>query len=462
MIIISAPGLELSPENAVEVLLSTASETATDLDDCVSLVNVAVAHLREERFQKLLVRRQALEIPLALLVRSYSPQTPPESLLVVSDPEVSSHAPEEEQQLSGMRSHIVQALSDISALPEFAATYPLETLLVGSLRMWLSVSHSQLQVCACIILGNLARSDDACRTMVHRFNIHEPLITLLQNSDDTQVLYSAAGFLKNLALLSDNKAALADAGLIKVLPRLWTMDTVPQVQYVSTSLTRQIISNSYANIQCLLASLSPDPDSPAHEKTYLSLLLSLDEKSDDQPTKIEIARIVTAICRALNSPQPGFSSMSIEETTRRLYALHPDIGRPLATMVSQSRWPVVRSEGWFAFALMARSKEGSAAVSDVIQVVEVFRPLVETITGKTFVGGRDDGALQAIANQEELADDVEELEARDGETEQERQMRARDRDNALVLLSELLRNRVSSAFLTVQSPEEYSRREGLL
>ncbi|KAI9881301.1 MAG: hypothetical protein M1830_005588 [Pleopsidium flavum] len=435
------PGLELSPENAVEILLGTASETATELDDCVSLVNVAVAHLREERFQKLLVGRQAVEIPLALLVRSYSLQTSPESPLAMSDPEISSHAPEEEQQLSAMRSHVVQALSDISALPEFAANYALESPLIGSLRMWLSVSQPQLQVCACIMLGNLARSDDVCRIMVHRFQIHEPLITLLQESDDTQALYSAAGFLKNLALPSDNKAAIGEAGLIKTLPRLWTMDTVPQVQYVSACLTRQIISNSYANIQTLLASLSPDLDSPAHEKTYLSLLLSLDEKSDDSPTKTEIARTITAICRALNSPQPGISSRSIEETTHRLYALHPDLGRPLAIMVSQSRWPVVRSEGWFAFALMARSKEGSAAVSDVMQVVEVFRPLVETITGKTIARGREYGALQDITNQGELVDDVEDLEAREGETEQERQMRARDRDNTLVLVSELLRNR---------------------
>lgn len=435
----------------MEVLLRTAADNATDLEDFTLLGEIAVGHLREERFQRFLITHHAMQLPLAVLVRSYSPQASPVNPLTAPNVHIPHPEPGEEQQISAMRSYLVQALSDVSALPEFAATYTLDSPLIGSLRMWLSVSYSQLQVCACIMLGNLARFDDVCKTMVHRFGIHEPLITLLQDSEDTQVLHSAAGFLKNLALPSENKTALGDAGLLMALPHLWSMDTVPQIQYVSASLTRQFVSNSYANIQRLLTPLSSDPDSPAHEKTYLSLLLSLDDKSDDQATKIEISRTITAICRALNSPQPGISTENIEETRHRLYALHPDVGRPLATMVSQSRWPVVRSEGWFAFALMARSKEGSAAVSDVMHVVDVFRPLVETITGKTFVRGTDDGALEALADQAGLGGEVGELEAREGETEQERQMRARDRDNALVLVSELLRNRVSYTLVDFQS-----------
>lgn len=293
------------------------------------------------------------------------------------------------------------------------------------------------------MLGNLSRSDEACKTMVHQFRIHETLVTLLQESDETPVLHSAAGFLKNLALLSGNKAVLGDAGVITSLPRLWTMDIIPQVQHAGASLTRQLVSNSYANVQRLLASLSPDPDSPAHERTYLSLLLSLNEKSDDISTKVEIARTVTAICRTLNSPQAGIPTKQIEETTHRLYALHPDIARPLAAMVAQSRWPVVRSEGWFAFALMARSQEGSIAVSDVVHAVEVYQPLVETITGMAFVEGRDERTMGAITGDVEAVVGEDGPATSEGETDQETQMRSRDRDNALILVSELLKNIVS-------------------
>ncbi len=420
------------------MLLKTASESPIDLDDCLSLTNLAVTHLREERFQKAIVRSQALAIPLALLARSYSLQASLENSTTTIITTPSAQTAEEKTQTSAMRSHIIQVLSDISALPEFATTYPVGSGLTASLSQWLSTPQSQLQVCACIMLGNLARSDEACKMMVHRLKINESLIRLLQDSDDTQVLYSAAGFLKNLALLSENKAALGETSLIDALPRLWTMETVPQVQHAGASLTRQLVSNSFDNVRRLLRSLSPDPDSPAHEKTYLSLLLSLDEKSDDPSTKIEIARTITAICRVLNSPHQGVSSNIMQETAYRLYSLHPDIARPLAAMVSQSRWPVIRSEGWFAFALMARSREGSLAVSEVVQAVDVFQSLVETITGQPFVGESGGQASRVTAGEE-----AEDLVGRAGGIEQERQMRARDRDNALVLVSELLKNTVS-------------------
>ena len=458
--------MESSPEIAAEVLLDIATESETDLDDRLFLVNIAVSYLREERFQKSLIRRQALEMPLTLLVRSYSLHTSPRNPLAIADVSHSAHAAEEEEEeeeerLSAMRSHIVQALSDISAITEFAATYPLESRLIGSLRQWISAPYSQLQVCACIMLGNLARADKACQIMVHQMKIHEPLISLVQESYDVQVLHAAAGFLKNLAIFAVNKAKLGEAGLIGTLPRLWTRDTIPQLQHAGANLARQLVTNSLVNVQRLLASLSLDPDSPAHEKTYLSLLLSLDEKSDDLSTKIEIGRTITAICRALNSSNPGVSPRDVRETAHRFYALHPDVARPLAAMVSQSRWPVVRSEGWFAFALMARSQEGSAAVTDIVNAVEVFQPLVETITGKAFVGIRDGAPQKAVTGEEGILGLEHEPQERGGDIEQPRQMGERDRDNALILVSELLKNTVSSAMSNHLSPRNNPTGVGL-
>jgi len=435
--------LKSSPENAAEVLFDTASRPGTCLDDCSLLVNLAVSHLREERFQKSFLRSQALELPLTILSRSYSSTFPIGNPPVLSDSTHPTYTADEEEIVSAIRGHLVHILSDLSASPDFGVNYTLESPLISLLRPWLLTTHSQLQVCACIMLGNLSRSDEACMTMVHQFRIHETIVALLEQSDDTPVLHAAAGFLKNLALLAENKAALGEVGVIDTLPRLWTNEITPQLQHAGASLTRQLVSNSYTNVQLLLTSLSDDPDSPAHERTYLSLLLSLNEKSDDLSTKIEIARTVTAVCRTLNSPQRGIPTEEIEETGHRLYALHPDIARPLATMVSQSRWPVVRSEGWFAFALMARTREGSMAVSDVVHAVEVYQPLVETITGKALVDGRDERTKGTITREVGDLDEEDIPVANEGATDQERQMRARDRDNALILVSELLKNMVS-------------------
>lgn len=405
------------------MILRAASGPDIDLDDRTSLVNAAVTHLKHERFQKLLITENLLEVPLALIARSYSAQLSSKAPLSITDLTLTAHDPEEEAQLTAMRGLLIQSLSDVSALPEFGASFPLDSPLISSLVAWLFVPQVQLQTCACIILGNLARSDAVCQEMVQDKDIHEPLIAKLRQSTDTQVLHSTMGFLKNLALPSENKDELGEAEIIPAMSRFWD-GTVPQLRFGAVSLARQVINGSLTNIERLLASLSPDPESPAHERTYLSLLLSLFEKSDDVPTNVEIARIVAAICRGLNSAGAASDTDAQREILHRFYNFHPNVARPLSMMVSQSRWPVIRSEGWFGLALMARSKEGSAAVSDVLQQVEIFGPLVETIMGR--VTPEDEG------------------EGSEGEPEskQQKSMNAKDRDNARVLVSGLLKNRV--------------------
>ena len=421
------------PDHAVQTLLRAAFKENLDVEDFVSLADAARAHLRHDRFQRLFISQGLLGITLGLFLRSYSPQDPSNTSLSVSNLTILVRDPEEEEQLSAMRSNLIEALSDVSAIPQFAVRYPLNSAIMSSLLPWLSASQVQLQICSCVMLGNLARSDAVCRPMVRELDVHESLIEILQESSDVQLLHSTLGFLRNLALPSENKAVLGDADIIEAVSSLWSMDTVPQLQYGAASLTRQIINGSLINVQRLLVSLSPDTESPAHEKTYLSLFLSLFETSDSMPTKVEIARTIASIWRCINSSSQSITPQMLSETLRRLCLMHPNIGKPISLMVSQSQWPIVRSEGWFAMALMARSREGSAAVNDILHQIEVFGPLVETIKGRSrSIGGESSPA--AIEDDEGM-----ETESRSA---QERDMRVKDRDNALVMISELLKNRV--------------------
>lgn len=429
----TAVDTNLCPDYSVEVILRAASEPDLDLYDRISLVNAAAAYLKHERFQKLLITENLLEVPLALIVRSYSAQVPPSAPLSVTNLIPTAHDQEEEAQLTVMRGQLIQSLSDVSALPEFGASFPLNSPLISSLVAWLFVPQVQLQTCACIVLGNLASSDAVCQEMVQDRDIHRPLIAKLRQSADTQVLHSTMGFLKNLALPSENKDELGEAEIIPAVSRFWD-GTAPQLRFGAVSLTRQVINGSLTNIERLLAPLSPDPESPAHERTYLSLLLLLFAKSDDVPTNVEIARIVASICRGLNSSGAASDPESQGEMLHRFYNFHPNVARPLSMMVSQSRWPVIRSEGWFALALMARSRDGSAAVSDVLQQVEVFGPLVETIMGRVPLEEEGDGS------------------GREQESEQQKVMKAKDRDNARVLVGELLKNRVRLTISGLEFP----------
>jgi hypothetical protein len=252
--------------------------------------------------------------------------------------------------------------------------------------------------------------------MVRDLKIHEELISVLNSDARGAVLHSALGFLKNLAIAGDNRVSLAEAGIIPAVSRLWAYDSVPQVQFSAASIARQIIISSVENIARLLAPLSQDPDSPEHGQTYLSLLLSLFEKSDSAPIQTEIGRTIASICRTI-SPKGREGDKQALSILSKLYDLHEGVARPLGAMITQTQWPVVRSEGWFALALMANNKSGCVAVNDCLQNEEVMELLKATLT----INSSGDGEPEKTNNSQV----------------------SKNRDNAFVLVQELLKNEVS-------------------
>ncbi|KAI9746721.1 MAG: hypothetical protein M1818_000436 [Claussenomyces sp. TS43310] len=384
MMIIQSPELENAPERTAAVLIVLAAdrEFLADLEDFLALITSALLYLQDVKFQQGLIRYPGgLESAQKALLYSY---TRFEDTTLHGLPSETNH--DDAAQLTLMRSNMNQALSDVSALPEFAAAYPVVSSFSSSLRRWLSSPQLQLQVCACIMLGNIARSDSACEAFVHTSQVHKVLITILKGTNDPQLLHATLGFLKNLALPAKNKAELGNAGLLQVLERLWTLDSQPQIQYSSISLVRQLLIGTFENVLRICVHLSSDPDSPAYFKDQLSIILDVFNKTDLEPTKMEVARLFTAIVRVYTSPNANIPNA--EGKRQRFFERHPDIGRPIAFMVTQKKWPVVRSEGWFVMALMCRFPEGAHCVSDLMHDMNVFQPLAELLTGKSLVNGR--------------------------------------------------------------------------
>ncbi|OJJ46349.1 hypothetical protein ASPZODRAFT_151918 [Penicilliopsis zonata CBS 506.65] len=320
---------------------------------------------------------------------------------------------EEVQALAQVRLKMNQALAELSSSTLFSRFYPLGSPLSQKLRSWLTAGEDQLQVCSSIMLGNMARSDEACRMMVQDMNIHKELIAVLNSNARGVVLHSTLGFLKNLAIAGDNRSYLGDAGVIPAISRLWAYETLPQVQFSAVSLTRQVIISSVENISRLLDSPSSPPstdsDSSNDSKTYLSLLLALFEKTDSTPIKTEIGRTVASICRTIATPAVIEENIEIKGLFHRFFSLHNEIARPIGSMITQTQWPVVRSEGLFALALMASSNSGSLAVLDCLQNSEVLQLIKDTLSA------------EASTSQEENNED---------------QVK-KDRDNVIILVKEL-------------------------
>ncbi|KAL9611653.1 MAG: hypothetical protein Q9167_003721 [Letrouitia subvulpina] len=434
---------DLSPcaNRSIETVLQLIRNPKLEDDDLLVVINVTKAFVQHERFQRYLVSQGSVTTLLACLLRSYSSILSENPSLSITHLRVQSRDPEEEHQISLVRTALIQILSDLSAAPVFSETYSVNSSLVNTLVQWLSSSQDEIQHCACLMLGNVARSDEICRTMVTRYQVHDNLVGILRTSSERQVIYAALGFMKNLALPSENKSLIGAPSTIGEVSRFWATGTDPQIQHASVSLLRQLLNGCLATVQWLLASLSPDQDSPASEKTYLSLVLLLFGRTDDISTKVEIGRMIATICRCISTSSQGVPENAIRAMLGRLYSVHGDIARPLAMMVSQSRFPIIRSEGWFALALMARSRDGSAAVSEVLQQVEVFGALVSTITGQHINGNggeaRNIQMGEADNNRPDSGSSSSET-----RSEQAMEMQARDRENALVLVNELLKNRV--------------------
>ncbi|KAL8842957.1 MAG: hypothetical protein Q9176_002260 [Flavoplaca citrina] len=395
-------------------------------DDMLMIVHTASAFLKHDRFQQHFIEHDLtftlLDVVYRLSPASETQASQPDLLSIGQDPD--------EEILSSLLKAATENLTDISAIGTFAQKYTIDSALVDSLNQWLVSQQQQKQICSCLMLGNLAQSDPVCREMVDRLGLHDRLLDILEDQRHPQASYAALGFLRNLALPAENKPTIGTQRTVEIIARFWSQDVNQQIQHASVALIRQLLNNCIGNVRWLLESLSPDPESPAHEKTYMSLLLLLFGRTDDAATKFETGRTVATICRCISTSAQGLPPESTEAIWHRLYGLHHDIATPLAMMISQSRFPVLRSEGWFALALMARSEEVSAAVSEVFQQLEAFGVLVSTITGQSPTSERPatGNTMSSESN------------GSDRSPEQAQKMKDKDRENALVLVNELLRH----------------------
>ncbi|KAE8148834.1 GTP-binding protein [Aspergillus avenaceus] len=390
-------GIELSPSGTVLLLIELVVDkgaTWTNTQFCC-LANCLMTYLDHKKFQETCIIRYKVADLLSVLAMSLS----------FGGKEMPN---DEIQAVSQLRLKTNQTLAELSSSALFAEYYPLDSSLSQALKAWLRASDDQLQICSCVMLGNMARSDEVCRIMVREFNIHKYLISILNSDASGPVLHAALGFLKNLAISGDNKSFLGEAGIVPAVSRLWSYETVPQVQFAATSIARQLIVSSVDNVSRLLEHFP----SGERQMTYLSQLLSLFGKTDSTPIRTEIGRIISSICRTL-IPQSRGQDQSKETLIGCTFSLHEDIVVPITAMITQSQWPVVRSEGWFALALMASNQLGSTAVVHCLEKLGLFSLLDDTL-GAGFVMSTEDEA-----NSSQLAKDC---------------------DNVIILIQEILKH----------------------
>ncbi|KAI2617854.1 ARM repeat-containing protein [Hypoxylon sp. NC1633] len=455
-------------------LLSLASQEASkshppDLEAFMGLCTAGLSWLSHDRAQE-----ELLSTPgsAEVVLEAFRIATEASSIFEVDDAE-------DQAQLAQLHSTFTQFLADLSARPGFYSSYPPSALpdsAVDSLISWVSSGHVPLQTAACLVLGNIARSDELSTLLVQEKSVHEPLVAILSSHEspttDAQLLHSVLSFLKNLSIPAGNKPVLGDAGILNpdILPRICDFDVQPQVQFDAVSLTRLLLVNCPNNVRRVCV------PSAGQDTTPLQQLIDLHYKADQEPIKMETARAVGNVCRVLHTESPVGSSLlpltsasapasapssAPEETQTPLlqdfYDKHPKLADTLLYLGLQAKFPTLRSELWFVLALMARSADGAAIVAQWMrqhpQVVDVLAEAI-TGTGETGAAGNADSngngnssSSSSPPPSEEPAPDLAmlsglgqlQLEPRQADPGQAATMARVDRENALVLVSELLR-----------------------
>ncbi|MCJ1351992.1 MAG: hypothetical protein MMC33_001976 [Icmadophila ericetorum] len=432
-----------SLDNAVEVLVQAATVPDLDFDDRVSLVDAAITHLKNEAFQRHMIANNLVEVPINFLVSSYSAHFGSD-WLEAGDLAGDSTEKNDQAELQRVRSSLIEVLADVSGLPEFLVVHSgLKSPLIDLLVNLLSMNEWQLQLCSCIVLGNLARSDSTCRYMVYEMKIHEPLLSLLKSSFNTQVLYSVLGFLRNLALLSENKETLRKANTLEAACRFFAVDALPQLSYAAASLVRQMIIGSVQDMKALIFPLDPGSTSSTAAMTRLSALLALFERSDDLAIRTETARIVASVLRSIYSMiGTNTEQEAVASFLTAFYTSHSAVSLPLAMMIYQSKWPAIRSEGWFALALMARSKQGVKGLEHVLKQAEFIRELEGTLD----CAAKDPDTSTTSTDLENMLEGtcITESASSPGKSK-ESALVSKDRENIMVLIHELLKNKDNEA-----------------
>ncbi|KEY75063.1 hypothetical protein S7711_01527 [Stachybotrys chartarum IBT 7711] len=453
--------VELAHPLTVPVLLTLAATSPynDDIEDFITLASVAMTYLAPEPSQNSLISAGHVSLFLNVYYHAHV------NVAVdhIDDPDLVN-------QLRQLQTSLLSTLADLTASDAFFTRYPVQGPVSQTFWAWLRAPNARLQTAACLALGNYSRSDELSYALVHTHGAHIPVIELLSNPEinDAQVLHAAISFLKNLAIPANNKPSLGDLLEPSCIPRIYAFDSQPHVQFSAVSLTRLLLVNCPSNVRRICKPLSSDPSSPAHERTNVHALVSLFERSDAEPTRLEAARSIAAICRVLHSNpaapilpdwDPSNSSLQSsahasdntllssvssdysEDSKRRdfFYKRHY-LENALAFLVSQSKWPILRSEAWFVFALMCRSRDGAASVLTMFHVQAAMDSLIEAVTGRRsfqpaerqIEPGQSSSLLSTAGNLE--------LEPQQVDASQKANMAKVDRENAVVLCTEILRN----------------------
>ncbi|KAF2226488.1 hypothetical protein BDZ85DRAFT_316002 [Elsinoe ampelina] len=354
---------------------------------------------------------------------------------------------------------LLRSITDISTLPDFPLTFATSSDFVRTLtdRCVLTendADSANLAVCSCILLGNYATDPAAAAAIVSQIKmdgLHDFITlkayrrsrtsTVTGIQDHADYLHAAAGMLRHLALPPGirqkyfrDQASKQTAMALAQYPHV-------EVQIAGLRLLRQLIVDDFAGLDHII-----------HSSYHTALLRLYSEPTTDGRVKLEISRTITALLREAAKPLGMSTAASygsdntdtpqspIADATIPTMLAAPNLLEPLAYAITDSKLPLAQAEGYLGLCLILRcsSTKGPQLVSSLI----ASHPSLLFTMKSTIVGSKDTTNVgEESAPQGEQTTEGEVLPLQGQKTDAAATgVALKARDNAVVLLSELLKS----------------------
>jgi hypothetical protein len=374
-----------------------------DEDHYHEYVAILVHYLQDPEFQAK-VATPGLLSDLVTLMLDFESRIPPEVTDAVFDELAISQGAEKttsDHTVVLLVAQLIGTISAVSATDPFAQQFNVRSPVIETVRAKLGASPAPSTICVCVMLGNLAMSDEVCADMVQIMELHLPLARILTSSTKPALLYAAAGFMRHLTFPEVNRAPLADAGLLQTCIALLKQKDAA-VRGEAAAIIGKLVTGNLHNIikvVCEKVGETVTPDAHAvvgvetsSESTILHQIVEqalapagpLPSTAMKNPT-VELSRAIVTILRFLGKPSAEDSVDAIKEQMLNV----PLVARPLAKLVRQRFYADARSEGLLGLGLLAQSPHGAKLV---IEEIKEDDGLLEAI--KEFAEGREGGAEQ--------------------------------------------------------------------
>lgn len=352
-------GKENCPTAALEPLLQKL-KTGLSIDDLQSVISIVSALLTQSIHQLAVIEHDLFFQFMDIIGDNHT---------LLSYPDL---AIEDKQSLFQANSTLMNIAGDISWREEFLLKYPIDGPAMSRVIQRLDSPHadrSHETIRVCLVLGNVARTREVCKRLVCEFAVHKSLFRVVggaaarhqeskkeeggqvreegAGSTFLSIIHCALGVVRNFAVAEELQDVLGRDGAFDIACEVLALSGigVEDARHVACMVCRMLCAKSAPNSTLATTSIRDG------ELSYISRIIEIYPNLDqDLPTKTEIGRTVVGVLRSL-----------AHNTTTTATIHRPGIARPLWDMLLQTKWPVIRTEGSFGLALLARSGDGGVA-----------------------------------------------------------------------------------------------------